>query len=481
MSKVSGSDGSDGGGGGIGTNLAPVSDWSTQRPFADLFKQSRAWISNSERKWDDGHPLDVDARGWVRSLRDGQRARALIAWDTGASVVTGDVVVTWQGKGTIDFWPQKKVQVDERARRAVIVVDNADGIAVNILTTDASDPVRDIRVWRAGNEGKRFDPAFLTSLRGYSTLRFMDWARTNDTHQRTWSERALLDDARWTTHNGVPLEVMIELCNEADVDMWLTVPDTWDDAAVHEAAKLVARSLEKERTLYVESSNEVWNDMFPQAKRARDKGASLRLAKDENEARLLAHAQRTVQVMGIFANAWRARPKEKIVRVMGGQMANPWSSGILLSAPNVAGQVDAIAIAPYFGHDVHTTNANAIFRALEGSLAEHGAQIRAHATHAARAHVQLIAYEGGQHLIAAGSGGAPAEDARAVAFAAANRDLRMRSLYQKALSTWKSAGGGLYLHYYDIGAPTKFGTWGARERVDQVHAPKVDALLDAAR
>ncbi len=35
----------------------------------------------------------------------------------------------------------------------------------------------------------------------------------------------------------------------------------------------------------------------------------------------------------------------------------------------------------------------------------------------------------------------------------------------------------LYVHYYDIGPHTKFGTWGARERVDQMRAPKLDALL----
>jgi hypothetical protein len=362
-------------------------------------------------------------------------------------------------------------------RRAVIDADGENGVALNILETDPSDPVRNIRVSLAGNEGKRFDPAFLASLRGYSTLRFMDWARTNDTTQRTWRERALVDDARWSTKNGVPLEVMIELCNEANVDMWLTIPDTWDDTAVTEAAKMVARFLEKERTLYVESSNEVWNDMFPQAKRAREHGASLGLSKNANEARLLAHAARSVDVMRIFTRAWSPRAREKLVRVIASQTANPWSSGVLLSAPHMSDHVDALAIAPYFGHDMRTSDVDALFRQLDAAIDAHGKQIREHAVHADRAHVSLIAYEGGQHLIAAGPGGTQAEDARAAAFTAANRDPRMRSLYAKALTTWKSAGGGLYVHYYDIGPHTKFGAWGARERVDQARAPKLDALM----
>lgn len=463
----------------VGTNLAPISDWSTQRPFADLFKQSRGWISNSETQWDDGRALDVDARGWIRSLQRGQRARAVIAWDEGAAVVRGDVVVTWRGKGKLDFWPQKRVRVDQGARRAVIDADGKSGIAINILETDASDPVRDIRVSRAGHEGKRFDPAFLQSLRGYTTLRFMDWARTNDTTARTWAERAVVDDARWSTAKGVPLEVMIELCNEVDADMWLTIPDTWDDAAVSGAASMVAQFLEKERALYVESSNEVWNDMFPQAKRARERGAREGLSRNANEARLLAHAARTVDVMRTFTRAWseRRRDSARLVRVIASHMANPWSSGVLLSAPGVAGQVDALAIAPYFGHDVRSTDVDDILRILDKAIDGHGKQLGEHKVHADRAHVALVAYEGGQHLIAAGPGGTHAEDARAAAFAAANRDPRMRSLYAKALSTWKSAGGGLYVHYYDIGPHTKFGAWGARERVDQTHAPKLDALM----
>jgi hypothetical protein len=460
----------------IGTNLAPISDWSTQRPFADLFKQSRAWISNSENEWDDGRALDVDERGWVRSLKRGQRARAIVAWDQGASVVTGDVVVTWRGKGKLDFWPQKTVRIDEGARRALVKADGKSGVAVNILETDAADPIRDIRVSRASQEGKRFDEQFLGSIRGtYSVLRFMDWARANDTTVRAFRERARVDDARWSGNKGVPLEVMIELCNETDTDMWLSVPDTWDAAAVAEAAALVARFLEKERTLYVESSNEVWNDMFPQAKRARELGAARGLSKNANEARLLAHAARTVEVMRAFEKTGRP----KVVRVMGGMMANPWSSGVLLDAPGVAGHVDVIAVAPYFGHDVRSTDVDDIVRTLDRAIDGHARQLREHKVHADRARVALVAYEGGQHLIAAGPGGSHAEDQRAAAFAAVNRDPRMRALYGKALSTWKSAGGGLYVHYYDIGPHTKFGAWGARERVDQRSTPKLDALTAA--
>lgn len=450
----------------IGTNLAPIADWSTERPFADVFKQSRAWISNSESTWDDKRIVDVDARGWVKSLKPGQRARTLVIWD---AVVSGEYTVTWQGKGVLDFWPQP--QVTQASGRATIQMDpSKGGLAVTILATDPADPVREIHVWRAGQEGKRFDAAFLESLRGYSTLRFMDWLETNDAHVEHFSDRATVDDARWIG-KGVPLEVLIELCNLVDADLWITVPDTWDDAAVGQAAALLQRDLEPALAVYVEHSNEVWNDMFPQAKRARAAGRSY--ARDAHEARLLRHARRSVEIFTIFEGAFAKEPG-RLVRTMGAQAGNPWGSKVLLGAKGAVEHTDALAIAPYFGNDLSETGLVGIFQSLAAAIDKSALVIKEHKDIADRARVQLIAYEGGQHLI----GGD--DEARTQAFLTANRDARMKEAYTRALRAWKSAGGTLFVHYFDAGTPSKFGSWGARERADQPRsaAPKLDALLE---
>ena len=452
----------------IGTNLAPIADWSTQRPFADLFKQSRPWISNTEAKWDDERKLDVDARGWVKSLKPGQRARTLIIWDN--AIPSGEHVVTWQGKGTIDFWPQQAVT---QTGRAVIQMDpSKGGLALTITATDPRDPVRDIHVWRAGHEGKRFSPAFVESLRGYSTLRFMDWMETNDAKVVSFGERSLVDDARWTG-KGVPLEVMIELCNLLDVDLWISVPDTWNDDAVAQAARLLQRDLEPALAIYVEHSNEVWNDMFPQAKRARAAGKTR--SRDAHEARLLHHAVRSVEIFKIFEAAF-LKDGARLVRTLGAHSANPWASRVMLGAPGVVEHTDALAIAPYFGHDVIETGLEGIFKALAADIDRSGAVIKEHKALADKARVQLIAYEGGQHMVGLD------DEARTQAFLAANRDPRMKAAYASALRAWKDAGGGLFVHYFDTGMPGKFGSWGARDRVDQPRsaAPKLDALLTFA-
>src|SRR2546430_16998225 len=69
----------------IGTNLPRIDDWGTEFPFTDVFKASRDWFSGEQSPtrwvWADQRALDLDARGWVRSLQPGQVARTLMFWD----------------------------------------------------------------------------------------------------------------------------------------------------------------------------------------------------------------------------------------------------------------------------------------------------------------------------------------------------------------------------------------------------------------
>src|SRR5690242_21871883 len=50
----------------VGTNLAPLSDWSSELTSVDLFRASRTWLSGSADQFQDERSLDLDAAGWVR-------------------------------------------------------------------------------------------------------------------------------------------------------------------------------------------------------------------------------------------------------------------------------------------------------------------------------------------------------------------------------------------------------------------------------
>lgn len=66
----------------IGTNVNGLSYSSTELPFLDAFKNAGAWTSGTVSEWSDSRPLDLDSRGWVRSLKPGQVANMALFHDT---------------------------------------------------------------------------------------------------------------------------------------------------------------------------------------------------------------------------------------------------------------------------------------------------------------------------------------------------------------------------------------------------------------
>ncbi len=483
----------------IGTNLTGISDWSPEWPFVDAFKSSRAWISSTEQTWDDKRPLDVDEHGWVRSLKPGQWARTLMFWElgnvpgVGAPFPSGDYVVRYRGKGTLEVWPQAPSSVEPG--RIVVHVDanNGTGLGLILKATDPADPIRDIRVFMPGfdesdaTNPQRFHPVFLERLRHYKALRFMDWQNTNDSKLRTWSERPEPNDARFT--NGVPVEAMVELANTLDADAWFCMPHLADDDYVTRFANYVARNLEKDRAVYIESSNEVWNAQFQQARWAADEGQKKKLASDAYQAQMRQHSARSVHVFKLFAAAFAAAGQNapRLVRVMGAQAANAWTSGEALAWKDAWRTTDAVAIAPYFGGELGQPDQRARVAAMSlddfmatlqtESLPMIQTWLAAHAKVSTRYGTPVIAYEGGQHLVGIG----PVVDDKAVnaLFDEANRDPRMNHVYSLYLKAWKDAGFGLFVHFVGTTRSSKWGRWGAAESQLQprAKAPKLDALL----
>jgi hypothetical protein len=92
---------------------------------------------------------------------------------------------------------------------------------------------------------------------------------------------------------------------------------------------------------------------------------------------------------------------------------------------------------------------------------------------AARFGVRVAAYEGGQHLRGY-------DDKLTALFFQAQPDPRMGAMYQKLLAAFRASGGSVFVHYYDVGALSKFGSWGARTTLHDDSAPKYRALMEYA-
>jgi hypothetical protein len=498
----------------LGTNLNGISDWSTELAFVDAFKMSRAWISGNSSDWDDGRSFDVDEHGWVRSLQSDQIARTLLFWSMDGRYPAGQYHVFYEGGGTMEYWSgaSRNAGLSSPGHDVIDVAPESGGIGINITAVDSPDYLRNIRVIMPGGacaedatnfcDGdddctgscelfsehyatQRFHPTFLDRIEPYRVLRFMDWMATNHSPISSWSERAEVTDARWSSDAGVPVEVMVDLANRTRADAWFCMPHLADESFIGEFAELVASTLDGSATVYIEYSNEVWNGIFAQADYARAQGLDQGLSADGYQAQLFFYSQRAREVFAIWA---AALPSSRLVRVMATQSVSSWVSEQVMGFGDGAASVDALAVAPYFGGHLGSPEEQSRVAAMSVddlvaelttvAVPDAIAALELQAAIAATNSVALIAYEGGQHL--AGHSGVENNDTINALFDAVNRDPRMGTLYATYLDGWRASGGEIFVHFSNCGAWGKSGRWGSLEWIAQPRAesPKYDALQD---
>ena len=97
----------------LGINLAGIVDWTTEFPFVDLFKQSRAWFVEGKEPENSG--LDIDADGWIRQLPLGKVASTIISSLDNGHFPSGDYVILYEGEGEIKVpnYPYQSAKVDK--------------------------------------------------------------------------------------------------------------------------------------------------------------------------------------------------------------------------------------------------------------------------------------------------------------------------------------------------------------------------------
>ena len=469
----------------LGINLAAVSDASTEMVFTDLFKQSRPWISQQQGKgWGEGPPLDVDPDGWIHSLRPRQYATAIMCSSGGHP--PGDYLCLYEGEGELEFGGNTKAS-ESSPGRISLEVSAEPQMHLHLKRVSPGNPVRKIRIIRADDEdtyeANLFRSEFLERTSQFEVVRFMDWMHTNNSQLRSWRERSHPSSATQVSRHGVSLEYMIRLANEIDVDAWFCMPHLADDTFVRNFAEQVYRDLEPGRKVYVEHSNEVWNGQFRQAKFASERGLALGLSNKPGQAQLFYHAKRSVDVFKIWRSVFTE--PDRLVCVVGSQSANPQVTAQLVGFPGVEDYGDAIAIAPYFGGGLGSPKRRGqdlwelddVFAFCRDDVQLNEKRITEAVRLAGDRGLELIAYEGGQHL--AGVQGTENNAPLMALFNAANRDPRMKELYLESLDSWKESGGRLFVHYNSVSGFGKWGSWGLleSEAQDPADSPKYEAIL----
>jgi hypothetical protein len=472
----------------LGTNLAAIVSWNAQWAFVDVFKQSRAWIAQCTGcNWGEGGTLALTPEGWIAELAPNQYATTIIM-DEIQHFPAGEYTVLYDGEGDIQFGLNTVDVLSATDGRIVIVPNGNGGIYLEIHATNPANPLRNIRVIMPGFAAtyatQPFHPLFLERLQGFEVLRFMDWMQTNNSSVVTWSERPQVTAPNY--EQGVPLEVMVQLANTLGVDAWFNMPHQADDEYIRNFATYIRDHLNPELNAYIEYSNETWNSQFSQANYVIEQGTSLGLSADAFQAGFFFHARRAVEIFTIWADVFGGT--NRLVRVLASQAANAWTGEQVMDFENAAASADALAIAPYFGgylgdpatldtissHSVDTLLAAAHDHIL-GEVAD---WITTNVQASSQRGLELIAYEGGQHL--AGYFGAENNEALTQLFMATNRDPQMSAIYTAYLNQWHNLGGGLFVNFTYVDGFSQWGNWGVLEYQDQSldTAPKYRALVD---
>ncbi len=475
----------------VGVNLSGVADWSTQLVFVDVFKQSREWIPQrvSGGAWNTGEALSLTADGWIASLASGQAAGTLMTREILGHYPAGLYICLYDGEGQIEFGFDAAVLNRQPGRITLNVAPGNGGIYLKMTATNSANPIRNIRVIMPGFENaynsQPFHPLFLQRLRKFKVLRFMDWARTNDSPLVNWNQRATPDYVSQGHEKGVALEYMIALANTLQAEPWFCLPHQADDDYVRQFAMLVKNTLDPNLKVYIEYSNEVWNNQFAQARYAQTRGLALGLSANAYEAQLRYYSQRAVEIFKIWEEVYQG--KEKLVRILASQNANPWTGTTILDWKNASQRAEALAVAPYFGgylgaaqwqSRVQSMSVNQILDSCAVDIGRAMAYAAENKKNAAARGLALIAYEAGQHL--AGFGGVENDQTITNLFIAANRHPGMKLLYLDYLQRWDRMGGGLIAMFSFIGLYSKWGSWGLLEWQDQdaATAPKYQAVQD---
>ncbi|NOX54541.1 MAG: hypothetical protein GXP27_08905 [Planctomycetes bacterium] len=486
----------------LGMNLAGPADWSTELPFVDVFRLSRKWISQRRGAgWGKGPELELDEHGWVKRLQPNCYAETLLCTIDGGHYPSGRYTVLYKGRGRLEFGGAARV-VQSRPGRMVIDVDSSRGtIFLRLVATDPSDYLRDIHVIMPGFERtwrqNPFHPVFLKRWKGVTCFRFMDWMKTNGSTVRTWSDRPALEDATFTV-KGVPLELMIDLCNRQDADAWFCMPHMADDDYVRNFARMVRERLEPERKVYLEYSNEVWNSMFPQTRYAREQAQKLNLGPRDRpwEGGGMYYVKRSVEIFRIWQEVFGGT--DRLVRVLCWQAVNPWwIDHIILPYQDAYKQADALGIAPYVSMNVPARRRGGNMPAADEvarwsvekvldyvereSLPRAIKAIQDDKRLADKYGLKLVAYEGGQHLV--GVAGGENNERLTRLFLQANADPRMGRIYERYLSAWGDAGGDLFCNFSSISRWSKWGSWGLLQYYDDDprRSPKFMAVMRWAR
>ncbi len=273
-----------------------------------------------------------------------------------------------------------------------------------------------------------WNPTFIAEIQQAQAkcLRFMDWGVTNSSTVASWSQRIAKTANHYTGatlpqtgggQSGVAYEWMIDLCNRVNADLWVCVPHMTDANYSNQLATLIKNNLNANLKVYVEYSNECWNDGFNQtgwldaqrninglANPLKWNGKNIYGFGNGGDCRWSEYVYFACKTMNEFNKVFGDN-SSRVVKVLSGQAG--WGGGgstndmceyhMACSQSPICNpwgvKIDAYAIAPYWNASEHTplgTEAS-----MRASLADCVHFLDNTQTALTGSGIPLICYEGG--------------------------------------------------------------------------------------
>jgi hypothetical protein len=496
------------GNGWLGVNLSGVLDSSSQLVFKNLVNQSRPWLTRSARPggpWDTGVTVPSNSAGWPTQVPFPDPSglptipHTLMAREIRGHYPAGEYELCFEGDADLYLsFDAGPVKLSGTGCYKVKVNPSGAGIGLAVTRSEAANPLRSLSLTPAGLASVAsgpFHPVFLERLAPFAVIRFMDMQATNGSVQVSWPDRPLPGLTTQAGPKGTALEYILDICLRTTAAPWLCLPHLADESYARGMARLIRDTLPPGSSVYLEYSNETWNAMFSQAEHVKRLGRLQNLAGDPFLAGIRYTVKRSMELFAAFEEELGGRIH--LIKIVSGQTANPWVAEQALGALddpaiNPKGvKVDALAIAPYLGHDVADEIARTgkaahiwpeeVVRMLAAGLPALDKLVSTHAGLAQKKGLALVAYEAGQHLVA----NTPAhrdDVALTDLLARANAHPAMGRLYLDLLRLWRQRGGSIFTLFAYVALPSKYGCWGLLEWLDQPEqdAPKYQAVKEAS-
>jgi len=479
-------------------------------------QESKAWISQgaSPVPWSTNRPFLAEYVDAPPLTEPDQYAALVLCGGARGVIRPGKFIVTWTGTGDVQvMWAARNVRRLGSNRIEFDVLPDADNgaILLRVANPALATRIQNMRVVRAENEFVTtfWTEKFVRLLHGIGgqTLRVLNLSGANFPRSDVrpyrslrWSERVpatgvLQGDERL----GMAIEHIAELALRTKADLYYTLPHTVDDEFVENLVSLLDRTLSQEQTIYLEFSNEVWNEAFGQTHAARQDGLARELSVDPYVAQRRSYACRFVEVAQVAQRTLQlAQSPRRLKTVFGFQNANlaTLTDSFEYRCPNGLRARDVattVASAPYFGNDgmfvspasaqlMVSLGVNAMVDRLAAEADRVAAQFLTSVVPLAQQYQkELITYEGGSHLAWFPDLPSNLERPLTKLFAKVNEHPRMYDImkrYVRAILT----GASSYNHYRFEGAHNNFSTFGLFQNDYEIESegdrPRLRALRD---